>query len=838
MPENHEVPASGAETGTPGSQPAAADAIVNHPDDNDVAPAAQRVLRNFPPAWLTEEENRRREEMRKAALAYQNRGWRVIPVRWADDEGMCSCAAGIRCGSPGKHPVHAKWPEVASAEFNVVADWWAPAPETPGIPSDWHPRANVGIVTGAVSGIFVLDVDPGHDGEVTLASYARQHGEMPSTRVHQTGGGGIHYFFAHPGFDVRNSAGKVLGPGLDIRGDNGFVVAPPSWSAKGQYTVNPAHEIAVAPAPEWLLVLLREQDRSQRGEVVFGREPLAGTGYGRRYAEAALRAEEDRLRHAPSGSRNDTLNEAAFSLGTLGGAGLMEEGEAWAALSEAASAAGLGQEETRKTFLSGWRSGLENPRQVQWRALQGSWPMRDRTEFGLADRMADHYADQLRWCPEHGTWMVYSGGFWERSFKDTGHSAAQQLIRRLHETEALEYDDEHALDGTGARQPSPRDDFLAWVATQRRRTSVAAAADLARGMPLMIIRERTFDLDPMMLNTRNGIVDLESGQVSPHSPEQRMTMQCPVVYDPSARAPLFHQFLDRVQPDPEMRLWLQRMAGYTAGGKTGEQAIFFHHGKGSNGKSVFHEVMMAVFGTYGQAVPVETLLASRMEGRIPNDVARMKGRRYLQASETKVGRHLDEQMIKQLTGGDTISARFLRAEYFDFRPVGKIHLITNHLPAASDDDATWRRVHLLRWDQVIPKEDRDLTLAERIIASELPGVLAWIVRGSIQWAQDGLATPERAHQHKEDYRQGEDILGMFLEECLKEVPYKKGRIGSSSQEIYVTAKNWYTSNGHQAMSQKSFTGRLRDRGHDYYVGGGWRGLPTLQIKFGEGNEDS
>ena len=162
--------------------------------------------------------------------------------------------------------------------------------------------------------------------------------------------------------------------------------------------------------------------------------------------------------------------------------------------------------------------------------------------------------------------------------------------------------------------------------------------------------------------------------------------------------------------------------GYTITGKNTEQAVFLHRGPGVNGKSVFHAVCSAVLGNYAQTVPVETLLATRMEGRIPNDVARMQGRRYLLASETKAGKSLDEQLIKQLTGGDTISARFLRAEWFEFTPVGKIHLTSNHVVAVSDDDATWRRIHLIKWEEVIPEDERDPELAAHIIAEEGPGV--------------------------------------------------------------------------------------------------------------------
>ncbi len=768
-------------------------------------------------------------------MSYAHKGWRVIPVWWVTGDGACACRRGAECTSAGKHPVHDKWPEIGTASFDQVADWWGAAPETGPYPDDWYPRANVGIVTGAGSGIFVLDIDPGHEGDITLATYERQHGEMPATRIHQTGGGGLHYFFRHPGFDVRNSAGKVVGNGLDIRGENGFVVAPPSISTKGAYFINPAHEVITGNSPEWLLDILRVHDKRQMGEVIPGTEPTAGTGHGRRYAEAALQAEAEMVRDAPAGERNNALNEAAFSLGTLGGAGLLEEQAAWTALNEAALAAGLSAGEIAATFRSGWQKGLESPRQIAWKVIADEWPQRDRTEFGLADRMADHWGDELRWCPERNVWMLYAGGCWTPGFKESGTWYAQQMIRRLAETEALQYDDEQQFDDEDKILVSPRELFLEWAAKQRTRKAVNAASDLCRGLPLMRVREHTFDLDPLMLNHLAGIVDLRTGEITPHDPEQRMTMQCPVSLAAQARAPRWQAFLERVQPDPLMRAYLHRVMGYTISGLVTEQAIFFHHGSGANGKSVFHAICSAVLGNYSQVVPVETLLATKMEGRIPNDVARMKGRRYLMASETKAGKALDEQMVKQLTGGDTMSARYMRAEWFEFKPTGKIHITTNHLLQLSDDDATWRRLHLIKWEEVIPEAERDPNLAETIIREEGPGVLAWLVQGAIHWNNLGLRPPDKALHDKALYRKDEDLLGQFIFDCLDEYPDDPQArcVGRSSAEIYAQWKYWATARGHNVMSQKSLTGRLKDRGFMYQESGhSWRGFPTLQVRIG------
>jgi hypothetical protein len=268
------------------------------------------MLPNLPAGLLTPEQEKRRQELQKAAVGYARRGWLVVPVRHITDEELCSCDRGADCKSPGKHPVHDGWPEVASCDPDTVASWWRPNPGPNVLAHEWYPLANVGIVTGAGSGIFVLDVDikadPALSGEITLASLARQHGELPATRIHHTGSGGMHYIWRHPGFQVRNSAGKLLGmdagKGLDIRGENGFIVAPPSVSAKGAYEINPAHDVEPADAPEWLLDMLRREDDRQNGVMVPGDAPDAGLPYVRRYVESALRAEAGEVSDSAQGS--------------------------------------------------------------------------------------------------------------------------------------------------------------------------------------------------------------------------------------------------------------------------------------------------------------------------------------------------------------------------------------------------------------------------------------------------------------------------------------------------------------------------------------------------------
>lgn len=314
------------------------------------------------PGGLSEAEDERREELRQAAIAYAERDWRIIPVRWITSDGVCSCRRGADCDSPGKHPVHWGWPDLATSDSIDVASWWRPQPTEGYMAEEWFPLANIGIVTGKGSGIFVLDVDPDNGGPATLAELERQHGELPLTRTHRTGSGGSHRLFRWPGFALGNSAGTALGEGLDIRGEHGFVVAPPSVSRKGSYEVTLDAE--VADAPGWLVERLRDHAapvprRLPQGRPVRGTGPVVGLAR-RGAARAQLRGLLTSVIGAEAGTRNNILHWAACRAGEMVAAGLVDEDVAIAALVDAAMRAGQPYGQAVATVLSGMRKAASS----------------------------------------------------------------------------------------------------------------------------------------------------------------------------------------------------------------------------------------------------------------------------------------------------------------------------------------------------------------------------------------------------------------------------------------------------------------------------------------------
>ena len=280
-----------------------------------------------------------------AALGYAANGWPVFPCHGIHGGG-CTCRAAD-CASPGKHPRVARGLHSASTDPAQIARWWA----------RW-PYANVGLRTGAESELTVLDVDPAHGGSRSIKALIDRHGGLSEVPRVRTGSGGWHLFFAHPGEPVRNSAGR-LGPGLDIRGDGGYVIAPPSVHASGRQYRWEVDAGTLPPMPDWLFALLTKPDREVARRSF---DPIPEDRDASAWARVALDAEIRAVRSSPQGSRNMALNRSAFCLGQIIGAGLLDKHTVESLLVDSGVGVGLGEREAIMTVRSGLRAGLDHPR--------------------------------------------------------------------------------------------------------------------------------------------------------------------------------------------------------------------------------------------------------------------------------------------------------------------------------------------------------------------------------------------------------------------------------------------------------------------------------------------
>jgi putative DNA primase/helicase len=761
----------------------------------------------------------RRIELEAAAREYGRAGYPVVPLWPVDVLGQCTCLKAWKCESAGKHPIEKAWQKSATTE----PQWWS---EDLGGGGARYPQANIGVVLEKENA-FVLDMDPDNGGDVTLQQIQERLGDdydMPATVIVQTGSGGRHFYFEQP-------AGKPVGnpkfrTGLDIKGVGGLVVAPPSISGKGDYVFIEKHDLVPSDAPRWLLEALAEHDKKQRGEPSKISPEVIPTGRMRAYRKSAMERNAREL--AESGNtgagRNNTLNKTAYALGQLAPRGITNEDECREVLYEAASKCGMDfvGDGVEATFNSGGRSGMQHLWWPDWSEEDEAgeeYPARTWDGFGLGDRLVDRYAETLRWSDAAARWMSWQSGQWELDAKDAGERMARPMIESMVDEE-VQYDDEATIDEDGKPGDSPRERFRKWVRTCRNPKAMAASAAIAKANALMRIDLERCDSNPLWVNTRSGVYDAATESFHEHDPSQLLTMKAGVRYDPGALCPAWDAFLAEVQPEEDMREFLYRIWGYSMTSDYSEQSIFLNYGTGANGKSVALDVLSMIIGDYGQVVPIETLLTSRnKQGRIPNDVARMRGKRFLKCSETAEGRRLDEALIKQLTGGEGVVARFMRAEYFEFRMTGKIHLTSNFLNHIGDDDATWRRVHLIPWLVTIEKSKQNKYLARDLYEQEASGIFNRLLAGLADWrAREGLCPPDTARKAVEEYRRNEDVLGQAIDERFTEhmdhtecTSACKGHlIFRSGEYLFDEYQRWA---GKEAMGKITFYKKLELRGY-------------------------
>jgi len=428
------------------------------------------------------------------------------------------------------------------------------------------------------------------------------------------------------------------------------------------------------------------------------------------------------------------------------------------------------------------------------------------TDTGNAERLADRHGANLRYCYPWGKWLVYDGTRWHVDVRGAVVRLAKNTARSIFE-EAKE-----ASSDTAAKELGK------WASSSLSEGKLRAMITLAQSEPGIPVLPEELDASPDLLNVPNGTIDFRTGKLREHRREDLITKIAPVEYDPDASAPTWEAFLERALPSGELRSFVQRAVGYSATGDTSEQCMFINHGGGANGKSTFQETIAAALGDYAMRAPTEMLLAKRSDG-VPNDVARLKGARFVSASETEEGRRLAESRIKDLTSQDTITARFMKAEWFDFAPTHKLWLSTNHKPEIRGTDAAiWRRIRLVPWKVSIPPAEQDKKLPEKL-RSELPGILAWVVRGCLGWRRKGLQAPEEVRQATGDYRSEMDVLAAFLEECC----ILRSDAMAFAKNLYIAYKEWCEANGEPIEKQRRFGMRLTERGlRRQKVGGVYR----------------
>jgi putative DNA primase/helicase len=710
-----------------------------------------------------------------AALAAAEAKFRVFPV------------------APGsKVPAIKGWHANATSDPKTVKGLWR-----------HRPNANIGIVTGGQSGLFVLDVD-GEEGRDSLQALKQEFGSLPLTVATRTPNG-KHYYFrsAEP---LRNNC-KKLGPGLDGRGEGGYVVGAGSINNQDAvYRYLNGHspkDTDIAEIPAWVLRLAKDPCDAAQSSTTTSVQSRIPTSH----AAAALRGEAEAVRGAPEGTRNERLNSAAFSMGQLVGAGAISIAEVKAALISAAQIAGLEPDEIQATLESGLTAGQARPRDRRHSdgtqtddPLQTDPLLAELARLGESDtdnghRLVKRYGHRLHFVPERKEWFAFNGQVWREDTPKRRLIWAQEGARLI----ALEADVLKDLERRQARRH--------WAEHSLGAAAIRRALDMAQPHAVRSISE--FDNDPWLLNVPNGTLDLRTGQLLRHNPADHLTQFAGTDYNADAKCPRFKQFLTEIfAGDKELIAFVRRFAGYTLTGDTSEQCFIFCQGAGRNGKSTLISILQEMLADYARSTPTQTLVAKFTTSAISNDLARLRGARLVSAIEANPNWQLDEALVKQITGGDRIAARFLYGEFFEFVPVFKLWFAANYPPRLrSTDDALWRRIYVLPFDVEIPKERIDSNLQAEL-RSELPGILAWAVRGCQRWREIGLKPPQRVIDATCRYRKEVDHVKRFLQECTN----SNDRAVTRSNVLYERYERWCSENGERAVSRKALAGRLYDAG--------------------------
>jgi putative DNA primase/helicase len=417
-----------------------------------------------------------------------------------------------------------------------------------------------------------------------------------------------------------------------------------------------------------------------------------------------------------------------------------------------------------------------------------------RTDTANSRRLASLISGQAHYVRAWESWIVWDGKRWRQD-----DLAIRERAKEIPGTIIA-----------AAMSPPPVDvNACNWAIKSASRASIEAMIFLAKSEPGIPVEHSELDADPWLLNCQNGTVDLRTGELRPHNQADKITRITSVAYDPDASTYEWDRFLEKILVDDGLIRHIQRIIGYCITGSTREQILPIFWGEGSNGKSTLLDTLKLALGVdYASTAPPSLIIQKKNEAH-PTELAGLCGKRMVTAIETEKNQRLNEPLVKQLTGSDSISARRMRENFWEFRPTHKLILCTNHEPRVGDDFAIWRRLSMVPftvqfWNpdkgETGPEElRRDNDLPNRLERS-LEGVLAWAVRGAIDWFRDGLGTDQKSRKATEEYRKRQDSFGRFVEEvCVQGVHYSV-----RFSQLYDQYSDWCEENGERKLSSKSF----------------------------------
>tara|TARA_B100000780_G_scaffold273607_1_gene237409 strand:+ start:457 stop:2619 length:2163 start_codon:yes stop_codon:yes gene_type:complete len=580
----------------------------------------------------------------------------------------------------------------------------------------WHnnPNAAVGVPMGLVSSLIAIDIDEG-DGKSGEETWKAHGFLLPPTVQTRTMSGGRHIFLKTPlEFPIRNSASTVFGQNVDVRGAGGYVVWAGSQMENGSYEFIEGYspeETAFAEMPEAILDFFkRDQSRSSNANITSSR--------------------------IFKGNRNSSLFQSSV---TQVHAGLSDE------------VVHRNANEINRTY------DVPLDEDEVDRTVHSAQSYRRNhvipfTDLGNSERFKRDATGKFLFVKEAKRWLVFNGKSWIYDLGAAERQAHQTIRTIIYE----------AGSDPDAIQAAQR-----WQKTSEATSRIKAMLEVASSLDGMATSKSAFDRKPDLINFENGTFDLDKGQFRAHRSEDMLTKVAGCSFDPNTRAERWEQFVNEVMDaNAEDAQYLQKLIGYCLWGRRPEQSIQFLVGDGGDGKSVFLETVRKALGDY-QITLSATTFSAKNPASIPNDVARLSGTRFAGVSELPKGLHVNTQLMKGISGGDTLSARFLHQEFFDFEPEAVLLFVTNFYPFIDvEDKAFLRRVRLMRFPKNFSENEPDLRLPEKL-SRELPGIINWALQGFQMYQSKGLDPTANMLEELVRYRKFINPLDGFYQDKVR-----------------------------------------------------------------------
>ena len=715
-------------------------------------------------------------------------------------------------------------------------------------PSGW------GVVTGHISGITVLDFD-GEAGRETMRRLNLQpHRRTPS--------GGFHVDFVHPGWRVPTLNGKSKiefrrrWPGLDIRADGGYALFC-GRTDKGEYTW------LRDPVPESLLILpndLRKFLGLLHAPVPDSQPRIHhSNGYHDQGRVDSNKLLERALAQIGSEGRNNAgfwlavqLRDNGYSqseaervlrdyraccpdTNAKGQRELYTEHETLASLRQVYNASPR-EPWSLSTQSPSWRNGTathQQPEDNRKPELSSEDPFFSeptsipRTELGNAERLVRDCDGDVRHCQLFKQWYIYDGARYcpdttgeimrraKKTIRSIPLEAATQSryaarLRKEASSPHLAPDQQKTILQKALSADRAAQKISDWAISSEKAACIKNTITLAQSEPGVCVQPSDLDADPWLFSVLNGVVDLRTGEMLPHSRVRLITKLAPVQYDPSAQCSKWLEFLQSVFPPPHDDIipFLKRALGYSLTGSTKEECFFVLWGTGRNGKGTLIKTVSSILSDYAGTADFSTFVQRRLDDSGPReDIASMAGKRFIAAQESREGASFAESTIKNVTGGDIIRARRLHENGFEFLPTFKIWLATNHKPNIQGTDVgIWSRVRLIPF--TVSFEGRENKTLKNDLLSEQSGILNWLIEGCLEWQKHGLGLPESVAQANQEYRSECDQLQRFLEDCCETGEY----FTVGARELYLAYKKWCEQAGESFVTETAFGRRMAERG--------------------------